>query len=225
MEEDLVDGDTGALLMVQRLCSALQQFDEDDTRNEGQDVEQFTFALKHKAGTSNRVVDALSRRHNLLSTMALTVPGFDSFREMLEADSYFAAVLAVLQTGEKSDYLMVKGFLFRGNQLCIPNCSLRLQIVKELHGEGHVGRDRTLQLIRASYFWPTIRKEVERYVERYRVCQMSKGKATNAGLYMPLPIPTQPWTEVSTNPLWWYQIAYALHLVQFLLMKYGLGKF
>ncbi|KAK0573343.1 hypothetical protein LWI29_006770 [Acer saccharum] len=104
-------------------------------------LQQFTFVLKHKAGTSNRVADALSRRHNLLSTMALTVLGFDSFHAMLEVDPYFTAVLATLQTSAKSDYLLVEGFLFRGNQLCIPNCSLRLQIIKELHGEGHVGKD------------------------------------------------------------------------------------
>ncbi|KAB5524319.1 hypothetical protein DKX38_022068 [Salix brachista] len=34
-------------------------------------------------------------------------------------------------------------------------------MLMELHGEGHVGRDRTLQLVKASYYWPTIRKEVE----------------------------------------------------------------
>ena len=28
---------------------------------------------------------------------------------------------------------------------------------------------------------------------------MSKGKATSAGLYMPLPILTQPWTDVSMD--------------------------
>ena len=45
-----------------------------------------------------------------------------------------------------------------------------------------------------------MRKEVERFVERCRVCQVSKGKATNAGLYMPLPIPTtQPWTDISMD--------------------------
>ena len=62
-----------------------------------------------------------------------------------------------------------------------------------------MGRDRTLQLVQASYFWPTIRKEVERYVQRCRICQVSKGTATNAGLYMPLPIPSQPWVEVSMD--------------------------
>ncbi|GJT09295.1 putative nucleotidyltransferase, ribonuclease H [Tanacetum coccineum] len=33
------------------------------------------------------------------------------------------------------------------NQRCIPDTSLCLKIIKELHGEGHVGRDRTLQLV------------------------------------------------------------------------------
>lgn len=76
---------------------------------------------------------------------------------------------------------------------------MRLQIITELHSEGHVGRDRTLQLVLSSYFWPTLRRDVERYVERCRICQQAKGRASNAGLYLPLPIPTQPWTDVSMD--------------------------
>ena len=57
--------------------------------------------------------------------------------------------------------------------------------------KGHVGKDRTLQLVRDSYFWPSMRKEIEHFVDRYQICQVSKGhKASNAGLYMPFPIPT-----------------------------------
>ena len=74
-----------------------------------------------------------------------------------------------------------------------------MKIIKELHGEGHVGRDRTLQLVQATYFWPTMRKEVDRYVKRCRICQVSKGTATNAGLYMPLPVPSQPWVDISMD--------------------------
>ncbi|GJU22441.1 putative nucleotidyltransferase, ribonuclease H [Tanacetum coccineum] len=72
-------------------------------------------------------------------------------------------------------------------------------MVIELHDKGHVGRDRTLKLVQASYFWPTMRKEVDRYVKRCRVCQVSKGTTTNAGLYMPLPVPLQPWVDISMD--------------------------
>ncbi|GKF63604.1 putative nucleotidyltransferase, ribonuclease H, partial [Tanacetum coccineum] len=101
--------------------------------------------------------------------------------------------------GEKPYFFLHNGFLFKGNQLCIPDSSLRLQIIKELHGEGHIGRDRTLQLVQASYFCPTKRKEVDRYVKWCRVCQVSKDTTTNAGLYMPLPVPLQPWVDISMD--------------------------
>ncbi|GKE84364.1 putative nucleotidyltransferase, ribonuclease H, partial [Tanacetum coccineum] len=131
------------------------------------------FVVKHKTGVSSRAADALSGRSGLLVTMQ------------------------DVQAGEKPYFFLHNGFLFKGNQLCIPDSSLRLQIIKELHGEGHVGRDRTLQLVQTSYFWPTMRKEVDRYVKRCRVCPVSKGTATN--LYMPLPVPLQLWVDISMD--------------------------
>ncbi|GJS37661.1 putative nucleotidyltransferase, ribonuclease H [Tanacetum coccineum] len=127
------------------------------------------------------------------------VPELDVIRDMVIVDPYFSVVLQGEQAGEKPDFFLHDGFLFKGNQLCIPDSSIRLQIIKELHGEGHVGRDRTLQLVQASYFWPTMRKEVDRYVKRSRVCQVSKGTTTNAGLYMPLHVPLQPWVDISMD--------------------------
>ena len=131
--------------------------------------------------------------------MRLDVSSFDSFRDLLVTEPYFSDIMSVVHAGEWSNFLLHDGFLHKGNQLCVLDYSLRLCIIQELHGEGHVGRDRTLQLVHDSYFLPSMRKKVEHFVERCRICQVSKGKATNAGLYMPLPIPTQPWTDVSMD--------------------------
>ncbi|XP_076917203.1 uncharacterized protein LOC143577178 [Bidens hawaiensis] len=105
-------------------------------------LEKFTFVFKHKNGVSNRVADALSRRGNLLVAVRINVLGLDVIREQLTTDPYFSVVLQDVQAGQKSDFLLHDGFLFKGNQLCIPDSSLRLKIIQELHGEGHVGRDR-----------------------------------------------------------------------------------
>ena len=134
-------------------------------------LERFTYVMKHKAGITNRVADALSRRINLLVTMKVEVPGLYSFPELLKTDPYFSVGLQRIQSGQKTDFLLHDGFLFKGNQICIPDCSLRLHIIQELHGEGHVGRDRTLQLVQTSYLWPTIHKEVDKFVKRCRICQ------------------------------------------------------
>ena len=162
-------------------------------------LEQFTFVIKHKAGVSNRVADALSRRHNLLSKIRITVPDFDSLMDLYATDPFFSTILLKIQNGERTNFLLQDGFLFRGLKLCIPMSSLRLKIIQELHNEGHVGRDHTLHLVSSSYFWPSMCKEVDRFVARCRVCLMAKGSSTNVGLYLPLPIPTQPWTYISMD--------------------------
>ncbi|GKC08185.1 putative reverse transcriptase domain-containing protein [Tanacetum coccineum] len=161
-----------------------------------QAVEHWRHYLFHKEFVLFTDHDSL--RH-IRTQDKVDVPGLDVICDMVAVDLYFSVVLQGVQAGEKPDFFLHNGFLFKGNQLCIPNSSLLLQIIKELHSDGHVGRDRTLQLVQASYFWPTVRKEVDRYVKRCRVCQVSKGTATNAGLYMPLPVPLQPWVNISMD--------------------------
>jgi len=49
-------------------------------------LQQFNFVIKHKAGTQNRVADALSRRKNLLVDMRVKVLGFNSFQKLYASD-------------------------------------------------------------------------------------------------------------------------------------------
>ena len=46
----------------------------------------FHFVLKHKSGTQNKVADALSRRHALLSTLQVKVIGFEVLKDLYEDD-------------------------------------------------------------------------------------------------------------------------------------------
>ena len=162
-------------------------------------IQQFSFVIKHKSGALNRVADALSRRTSLLITMQTKVLGFDLFRELLSSDPYFGPIMDDVATRKRFDFLIHDGFLFKGNQLCIPDSSLRLRVIQELHNEGHMGRDKTMKLVTDSYFWPTMRKEITKFVERCHICQVSQGTTTNVGIYMPLPIPDQPWIHVSMD--------------------------
>ena len=82
--------------------------------------------------------------------MHTRILGFESFADLYPTDAFFAKIHADVQFGLLDEYSLLDGFLFHGLCLCIPDCSLCLQIISELHNEGHVGRDRTLHLVSTS---------------------------------------------------------------------------
>jgi hypothetical protein len=101
--------------------------------------------------------------------------GFDDLRDMYRNDqdfgeAYEAAENPVLR--DKSpwiDYTIQEGLLFRGNQLCIPKCSMSENLLKEKHSgglAGHFGHDKTFAKLNESYFWPGMRADVKRFVDR-----------------------------------------------------------
>lgn len=80
------------------------------------------------------MADALSRRHTLLIVLENELTNFDSITEQYEQDENFQEVLKKLKNFEKvGDYFIQEGFLFKGNQLCIPKTHLTEQLTKELH--------------------------------------------------------------------------------------------
>jgi len=119
-------------------------------------IQRFTFFLKHKARKLNKVVDALSRRVALLLTMRAEIIGFDCLKEMYVEDEDFGNSWAqCLQGFPHKGMHIQEGYLFWGNQLCIPKSSLREQVIYELHGGGlggHLGRDKTVALTEERYY-------------------------------------------------------------------------
>jgi hypothetical protein len=134
--------------------------------------------------------------------------GFENLRDMYAGDADFAEAYEVAENPvlrDQSpwiDYVIQEGLLFRGNQLCIPICSMRENLLKEKHSgglAGHFGHEKTFAKLNESYFWLGMRADVERFVDRCRICQHSKGRKQNTGLYQPLPIPERPWEVISMD--------------------------
>jgi hypothetical protein len=99
-------------------------------------------------------------------------------------------------------YMIQDGLLFRGNQLCIPKCSMRENLLKEKHNGGlarQFGHDKMFSKLNGSYFWLGMRTDVKKFLDRCMICHHTKGKRKNTGLCQPLPIPEIPWDTVSMD--------------------------
>jgi hypothetical protein len=64
---------------------------------------------------------------------------------------------------------------------------------------GHFGRDKTYEMLVDHFYWPNMRRDVERLVQRYVTCHKAKSKLNPHGLYIPLPVPSVPWEDINMD--------------------------
>jgi hypothetical protein len=127
----------------------------------------------------------LSRRSLILQEFQVETLGFEHLKEMYQEDSDFKEAYEACKNpllGDRSpwiEYLTQDGLLFKGSQLCISKCSMRDNLLKEKHSgvlDGHFGHDKTFAQLRNLYYWPSMREEVKKFVNRCRICLYEKGR-------------------------------------------------
>ena len=65
---------------------------------------------------------------------------------------------------------------------------------------GHVGINRTMDLIKRNYWWHGIRGDVVAYVQSCPVCQrMKSDNRKKASKMQPIPLPNRAWQQITTD--------------------------
>ena len=133
-------------------------------------IETFSYVIKYKQGKENIVADALSRRYALVSTLNAKLLGFEYVKELYANDDDFASVYGACEKIAFGKFYRLDGYLFRENRLCVPNSSMR-----EAHGGdlmGHFGVRKTLDVLHEYFFWPKMKRDVERACARCIIGQI-----------------------------------------------------
>ena len=95
-------------------------------------------------------------------------------------------------------------WLTANGRTVVPRSPLvREQVLKACHDStlsGHPGITKTVKQIERSFWWPTLRADVEHYVRHCDACQRNKSSSQRkAGFLRPLSIPGRRWEAVSLD--------------------------
>ena len=197
-------------------------------------LSSYDFEIHYKPGTDIPHADALSRSvsSRVMSTILEPrwAPGV--LRDAQVADPIIGKVLYLMRMGKdgnpaeggrelrdllkqrkrlslsKEGVLMVK--TPHGNhQVVLPAQMVRevLSVAHDLPASGHLGSDKTLEKVRARFYWPTLFRDVSRYCRTCPSCQKLKDPArTRRAPLQKMPVPTRPFEFISIDhagPLPW----------------------
>ena len=95
-----------------------------------------------------------------------------------------------------------EGLLYRKNLLWVPEGIVQ-QILESEHDTkvaGHMGQDKTIELIRRNFWWPKMNERVIDFVGSCPECQRNKASRHQPyGLSSPLELPYAPWQSIAMD--------------------------
>ncbi|KAL0147882.1 hypothetical protein M9458_056803 [Cirrhinus mrigala] len=153
--------------------------------------EHFNFHLSYRPGSKNTKADALSRQHQRDTITSEPAPVLPS--HIILAPIRWGLEERVRQghSQEPPPSDTPTGRLF------VPS-ALRQEVLQWGHDStlaGHPGVQRTTNFITRAFWWRTLRRDIQEYVQ-------ARSKNTNApstGELQPLPVPKRPWTHISLD--------------------------
>ena len=182
--------------------------------------------MKYKPGKQNALADALSRRpdYELAHMTTLSSSVTDLIRAAYARDDQCVALLHALGSEEFKDsakklsarlraglnrYSFDQGLLcYRTDaedtsRIVVPHDEeLKYRILYEAHDaalSGHLGREKTYNLVCQTYWWPKLYKWVSTYVRTCETCQRVKPSPHAAAPLACLPVPSGCWESMSLD--------------------------
>nr|GEU43207.1 putative nucleotidyltransferase, ribonuclease H [Tanacetum cinerariifolium] len=125
----------------------------------------------------------LSSKTTLFMSISNEALGFNLIKELYASDEDFRNIWMELETKQhRGEFILLDGYLFKGNRLCIPKTFLRSQLNMEIHVGGlsdHFSQDKTIANIESRFYVPQLKRDVGAFVKRCDACQERKDKAQN----------------------------------------------
>lgn len=171
----------------------------------------FDYTIQYRSGNRNQAADALSRlpEHDTASLIVLSVPCLtflEELRAQVAGNEEYQSLLQQLQSEPEAhrEYSVAQNMILFKGRIWLPRgLPLITTLLAEFHATptgGHAGIAKTTARLSENFAWPGLRDDVAHYVRHCTDCQVTKYEAKRiAGLLCPLPVPFQPWEDLSLD--------------------------
>src|SRR3984893_10817976 len=170
-------------------------------------LQQFEYEIRYRPGKDNQVADSLSRRpDHLLAPIhqsSLEIDG--ELLQNIKTDYSNDPITRSIITNGHANYKVVDGLIYTlDNKLYIPSIdTVRVTIMREHHDTpttGHLGENKTYERTSRYYYWPSMRRSIQQYIQQFQSCQANKGShQLPMGLLQSLDVPGTRWATVSMD--------------------------
>lgn len=128
----------------------------------------------------------------------------ESYIKQYPEDIDFKDVYESLTHGahvEEVNYHVHDRLLYHLGNLCIPQGE-RAHVIMEAHSSrvsGNFGVGKTVEQLQRYCCWPRMNEMTAKYIKGCVMCSKRKPSNRKLGLYMPLPVPSRPWDNISMD--------------------------
>jgi hypothetical protein len=173
----------------------------------------FKYEITYRPGKENIVADALSRRKDhseatktAEATLSISSNSDDDTLMNMIRDGYKRDRICrrILKGAYRKTFQVENNIIYYHDLIYVPNVpSIFTILMREVHDVetgGHVGMNKTLEILKRKFYWPRMQYYVQRYVASCQKCQENKSSnASPIGLLAPLPIPKRKWEVVTMD--------------------------
>jgi hypothetical protein len=179
------------------------------------DMAEYHFTLHHIEGVKNKGADGLSRRadHNngKQDNKDISVLPGHLFRQVQER-TIMEEIVKDMEGNKQWGKLKKKfvgewtegeqGLKYWRGRVYVPRKETRERIMKELHDHqiaGHPGEHKMYESIFRTFWWPTLRKDIKRYITGCETCQRTQAHHRTPTTLTPSEIPNTNWQRISVD--------------------------
>jgi transposase InsO family protein len=175
-------------------------------------INQFPGKIVYKPGKSN-MADPLSRMPSfyMCAIMRSNTPISSLIQDTTLQPVKTSGLLQAIRDAYNFDktfphdqYEYANGLHFHEEKIVIPDVQeIKDAILQECHDSlfaGHLGKDKTIEMVRRLFVWPNMNKFITEYCNRCETCQRAKTSRTaNQGLLNPPALSERPWADISVD--------------------------